>query len=469
MSSLPANVSFFMSRLQGVSSSHYKIHPQSGDTGTSGKIIRFELPSNSYVNLRNLRLFFGVTLAGAGASIPNDVSSFIDRVSVYAGGVLVSNNFQGYNVLRHAKAGLEGQKCNSLLSHPNIVRAKSYHGTSCYPGSQTALANVDPESYTALDEQFCIDNWEGLLGSIEPSIIDLGTMPQIMLEIQLGDDTVCPISEGRVLPSGTGAEALNFDKVGGGNPTYTLTNMNLQVEVLGFATSVLDEIISQRIQAVGYLSLPFTNYFSSVSRHDGTTRFSVNSASWDKLWVTYRATTYANKSAPAIATGYKKSGGFVSLQITNDDSTNVDIGIPDFETATDTNREKYLSKYFQFKELKTTETSPSYFQLQVNSASVPAYRMTLPEALSMTLGAVDSYDTEKNMTLEQYRNDHFVQCYRFNLPDSSVRNATGLDSRSISAVGMVETTNIAESNMMLFAQCTSELRVGSARAIEIIQ
>ena len=462
MASLPANVSFFMSRLQGVSTSHFKIHGQSGDSGTSGKIMRFELPSNSYVNLRNLRMFFGVTLAGEGASMPNDVSSFIDRVSVYAGGVLVSNNFQGYNVLRHAKAGLEGQKCNSLLSHPNIVRETSYHNGAVF-------GNTAPESYAALDAQFCIDNWEGILGSIEPSIIDTGLLPQMMIEIQLADDTVCPISAGRVLPDGAGTKALNFDKVGSGNPTYTLTNMNMQVEVLGFATSVLDEIISQRIQAVGYLSLPFTNYFSSVSRHDGTTRFSVNSASWDKLWVTYRATTYAAKAAPAIATGFKKAGGYVSSVEGTAFASPVDVGVVDFETATDTNREKYLSKYFQFKEIKSDTAAPCYFQLQVNSASVPAYRMTLPEALSMTLGAVDSYDTEKNMTLEQYRQDHFVQVYRFNLPDSSVRNATGLDSRSISAVGMVETTNIAESNMMLFAQTTSELRVGAGRSIEIVQ
>lgn len=467
--SLPSNVAFFMSRMQGVSTSHFKIHAQSGDSGSSGKIIRFELPSNSYVNLRNLRMFFGVTLAGAGASMPADVSSFIERVSVYAGGVLVSNNFQGYNVLRHAKASLEGSKCNSLLSHPEIVREKSYH-------SGTTFADTAPESYTDLDQQFCIDNWEGILGSIEPSIIDLGILPQIMIEIQLADDTVCPISLGRVLPDGVGTAhvsstgtALNFDAVGGGNPTYTLTNLNMQVEVLGFATSVLDEVINQRIQAVGYLSLPFTNYFSSVSRHNDTSRFSVNSASWDKLWVTYRATTYANKHAPAIASGYKKAGAFCSIAAADVTGTNFDIGRPQYDTFADTNKEKYISKYFKFSELKTTTTAPSYFQLQVNSASIPAYRMTLPEALSMTLGSIDSYDKTKDMSLDQYRKDHFVQCYRFNLPDSSVRNASGLDSRSISAVGMVETSNIAECNMMLFAQCTSELRCGASRSIEIIQ
>jgi hypothetical protein len=37
--------------------------------------------------------------------MPNDISSFIERCSVYMGGVLVQNGFQGYNVLKHAKVG----------------------------------------------------------------------------------------------------------------------------------------------------------------------------------------------------------------------------------------------------------------------------------------------------------------------------------------------------------------------------
>jgi hypothetical protein len=57
---LPSNVSFFMQRLQGVSTSQFKVFPQSSDNATSGKIIRFEMPSNSLVNLRNVRMFFNV-------------------------------------------------------------------------------------------------------------------------------------------------------------------------------------------------------------------------------------------------------------------------------------------------------------------------------------------------------------------------------------------------------------------------
>jgi hypothetical protein len=461
---LPSNVSYFMQRLQGVSVSHFKVHPQTDGNQTSGKIVRFELPSNTLLNLRGTRLFFNAVTAGSGTSMPNDVSSFIERCSVYMGGVLVQNGFQGYNVLKHAKAALQGSKCGSTLGHPEIVRKVSYHNGATFGNTDAEVYNTDGT------EAFCIDNWEGLLGSLEPSIIDTGLMPQITLEITLADDTVCPISEGRIIPDGTGTATNNFDKVGSGNPTYTLSQMTLQCEVLGMATSVLDQIVEQRIASVGYLSMPFKNYYTFVSTHAGTTRFNVNSASWDRLWLAYRPTTYSAKSAPVIVNGYKKAGAFVSTGAASY-AGGFDVGLPQYDSggSLDTNKERYISNYFKFKELETSGSVPAYFQLQVNSANIPAYRMTTPEAYAMSMNSIDTYDKNHKMTLDQYRNDFFVQCYRFCLPESDFnRLASGLDTRSVSAMGSLTTENIAQCNLMMFAETSAELRLGSGRAIEII-
>ena len=453
-----------MQLLQGVSTSHFKVHPQTDGNQTAGKIVRFELPSNTLLNLRSTRLFFNAVTVGAGVSMPNDVSSFIERCSVYMGGVLVQNGFQGYNVLKHAKGALKGSKCGSTLGHPEIVRKISYHNGATF-------GNTDPETYlTDGTESFCIDDWEGLLGTLEPSIIDTGLFPQITLEITLGDDTICPISEGRVLPDGAGTTTNHFDKTGSGNPTYVLSQMTLQVEVLGMATSVLDQIVEQRIASVGYLSMPFKNHYSFTSTHNGTSRFNVNSASWDRLWLAYRPTNYSTKSAPVIVNGYKKAGAFVD-DIAGQTAADIDIGKPQYDAGGvfDTNKEKYISNYFKFKEIETSSTVPAFFQLQVNSANVPAYRMTSPEAFAMSMNSIDTYDKNHKLTLDQYRNNFFVQCYRFCLKDSDFnRLASGLDTRSVSAMGSLTTENIGACNLMMFAECTAELRLGSGRAIEII-
>ena len=439
---LPSNLSFFMSRLQGVSTSHFKIFPQSSDTASSGKIIRFELPNNSLVNMKNLRLFFNASTANAttnkGGRLPNDISSLIERVAVYMGGVLVQNSFNQYNTLVHAKAAIEGSKCDATLAHPEIVREESYHNSA-------ALTRGVDESYTNVEDAFCISNWEGLLGSIAPSIIDCGLLPQITIEITLADDSVCPTCDD-VTAAGFVAGSSNV------GTTYSLTNLSIQVEVLGMATNILEQLTEQRIASVGYLSLPFKNYFTYQSTHTSTSRFNVNSASWDKLWIVYRPTTYGTQTEPQAVSGHKNGSGVVTYDAGGSYTFN-------------TNNERYISNYFKFVDPGDTNTK---YNLQVNSANVPAYKMSSTEALSMSKGAVDM---PKNvMSLDQYRNEFFVQCYRFCLPDSDFnRLASGLDTRSVSAQGTLETTSVTACALTMFAECSSELRVGQGRAIEIVQ
>jgi hypothetical protein len=415
-----------MQRLQGVSTSHFKIFPQSSDNASAGKIIRFEMPSNSYVNMKNLRFMFNVTLTGTGGRIPNDASSFLERISIYAGGVLVQNGFQGYNVLTHAKAALLGSKCNPTLGHPEICRLVSSHDKSALT-SAGALVN---ESYTSTDVQLCIDNWEGLLGSISPSIIDTGLLPQITLEIQLADDAVCPAAD---------TADLDIDAFASGaaptsaSATYSLTNLALHCEVLGFATNVLDAVVEQRISSVGYFSLPFKNYFTTISSHNDTSRFNVNSASWDKLWITYRDTNYSTQKQPIRVSGHKKKGAFVD-DVAGQTAADIDIGIPDYDiggsSVFNNNNEKYLSGYFNFSEKSpTTVQTNATYQLQINSASVPSYKMSMPEAYAMTVNSVGEGKCNHAMTLDQYRKHFFVQCYRFNLEKSEEqRLASGLVS-----------------------------------------
>jgi len=49
------------------------------------------------------------------------------------------------------------------------------------------------------------------------------------------------------------------------------------------------------------------------------------------------------------------------------------------------------------------------------------------------------------------------------------RMASGLDTRSVSAQGALETTGVSSCALTLFAEVTSELRVGVGRSIEIVQ
>ena len=477
MSGLPPNVSYFMSRLQGVSTSHFKVFPQNSGSQSANKILRFELPSNTLLNLKSCRMLFNVTTestdATATARLPPDTRSFIDRMAIYMGGVLVQNSFSNYNILVHAKKALGADRCSdTTLTHPEIVRDKSYHNGA-------TIAKV--ESYTTADVQLAIVDWEGFLGTAEPGIIDTGLFPQITIEITLADNVICPCS---TCANPYVALGLATTNVTGGfaapppasqSASYSLDNITMQVEVLGMASSVLDEVVAQRVSQVGYLSIPFKNYFSFSSSHSNTSRFNVNSASWDRLWVAWRDPSGNSPAAPAVATGYKLAGAFTST-VTAPSAAgatvvelNQDVGKPQYDIggSLDTNKEKYLARAFRFQE-QNNGSGPSNYQLQINSANYPAYKLTIPEVYSLTMNSIDVYDKTRHMSLDQYRKDYCVQCYRFCLPESDYsRLSSGLDTRATSAQCALVTENVSTAACFIFAEVSSELRVAN-RAIELI-
>jgi hypothetical protein len=276
----------------------------------------------------------------------------------------------------------------------------------------------------------------------------------------------------------TTASTGGIAAVGAGTASYTMDNITMQVEVLGMASSVLDEVVAQRVSQVGYLSIPFKNYFSFSSSHSTTSRFNVNSASWDRLWVAWRDSGGSSATAPVVAAGHKITGAYTTgaaVTAANIASAGalfaVDLGKAQYDNGgiLDTNSEKYLARYFRFQEQPTSAGAVSNYQLQINSANYPAYKLTVPEAYALTLNSIDVYDKTRKMSLDQYKKDYFVQCYRFCLPESDYsRLASGLDTRATSAQCALVTENVNSSvACFIYAECTSELRVAN-RAIELI-
>ena len=476
-SGLPPNVSYFMSRLQGVSTSHFKIYAQNSGSQSANKIIRFELPSNTLLNLKSCRMLFNITTTATGsvtqARLPNDTRSFIDRMAIYMGGVLVQNSFSNYNTLVHAKKALGADRCSdTTLTHPEICRTHSYHTGAAF-GIPSTKDETIHETYDSLANQLAITDWEGFLGTAEPGIIDTGLFPQITIEITLADNVVLPQmvwAASTPLALATTATTGGIAAVGAGTASYSMDNITMQVEVLGMASSVLDEVVAQRISQVGYLSIPFKNYFSFSSSHSATSRWNVNSASWDRLWVAFRDPNGGAVSAAVPVSGYKLQGAFTAAT-SNGATTGSDLGKPQYDVggSLDTNKEKYVARAFNFVEPLLAGQTVSNYQLQINSANYPAYKLTVPEVYTLTKNSIDVYDKSRMMSLDQYRDNYFVQCYRFCLPESDYsRLSSGLDTRATSAQCALVTENVTASTpCFIFAEVSSELRVAN-RSIEVI-
>ena len=73
------------------------------------------------------------------------------------------------------------------------------------------------------------------------------------------------------------------------------------------------------------------------------------------------------------------------------------------------------------------------------------------------------------MAYEQDTDTYFVQCVRLNMPDSEFsRTISGLDTRSVSLNAYLTAPHTNNPVVNIFCECTSTLRVGAGRQLEII-
>lgn len=459
-----SNLAYFLSRLQGVSTNYFRLEPQNSATASANKIIRFHLPSNALLNMRSIKFMFSASTAGsaAGGRLPPNIDSLIARYELSAGGQQIAQGFNDMNVFLHAKRAIAGDNCDKVLGHPEMVREKSYVDGFGDSGT-SGLATTENESYPTTNNQtqFCVGAWEGFLGSCEPAILDTALLPDMVLTLYLADNSVLSSVAGVTL-DGAGATDITDD--GAGNATFSIDNFHLIVETMGLADSVYENMLERRM-AEGFLEIPFKNYFGYADSHTGTTRWTVSTQSLDRVWVAFRDPDYNTQGGAIRISGYKKDGGFAD----------VEVGVPDYDIGgtLGTNEEKYTTKYFNFAEDAASGQKPTY-QLQLNNAMLPQFKATAEDWWCITKNSVPMTLYEpKVKTLDQYKNNYFVMCARLNLPDSEAgREISGLDTRGINLNGSLQSTGVDSAtapNVLIFAECTSTLRVGTGRAVEVVQ
>ena len=471
------NLTYFLDRLQGFSTNIFRLETNGSDTATANKIIRFSLPSNALLNMRSFSLHFNAKCNdGNGARLPAKIDSLIERVEVTAGGIQLSQGLNLYNVLRHVKDSLLGDKTNSVCGHPDIIRTISPVDGLGYVDADDAnpaiLSGTNGERYPATHKQaqFTVDHWEGFLGTCEPKILDAAILPDLVISIYLADNNVLTSSAGIALDeTGTG----DITDIGNASATYELNNVHATIESIGLADSVYDNMVSSMIAQKGYVEIPFKQYFSFNNTHQGSTRFSLATQSLDRVWVAFRDSAYATQKAPVRVKGYRLKGAFTSaatIAATNGSAGAVtqDIGKSEYLGLLDTEKEKYVGVYYNFVEPATS--SKNTYQLQLNGAYYPQFAATAEEMYTISKNSTLGSYSEQFKSLQQYKNNYFVMCSRLNMPESEFsRTASGLDTRSVSLNGYFNTFNTTGSpNVVIFCECTSTIRVGQGRMIEVL-
>ena len=469
-----ANLQFGLSRLQGVSSNHYLLEPNNSSSATPSGISRFSLPENCLWNTRETVLHFNATTSGSGARLPAKIDSLVSSYRLSAGGVQLSSGNNLYNVMRHAKDALTKNHTESVLGHSEMVRATSYVDSSTITGTNN-------EVYTPNgSRRFAIKYWDGILGTIDPSVIDTSLFPNLTLEIVWAPASVLSSVAGVTLPGTKNAAGAtlttNFDLDGAGSCSYAIDSMLLSINVVGLASSFYDSMVQSRLASTGFLELAFKNAFIVENTHTGSTRFSVATQSLDRIIVCQRTAGFDTQQAPVVATGHVVSGAFTSskpITATNGTASAVavDVGVPQFDSGGvyGTRTEKYIPAAFNFKE-NLSGSAPAKYQFQIQGTLIPQAEVGTEEMYAISCNAMQGYHIEEKMTLQQYRDNYMVQAIRLNLPDSEYeRTISGLDTRGVDLSGVYKTSGLAtDTNVVVMLECTSCIRLGSARSLEVV-
>ena len=195
MASYSPQLQYVLNRISGFTTNTFKLQPNGSSEAVAGQIVRIALPQNSLVNFKSFAFHFDAAITGAtaqGRLPPNvGIGSLIERVEVTCGGLQIAagNNF--YNVLAAAKQAVMGEMCDPILGHPEVVRAVSYH-SGVNATTNTGALGMDATNVRYEGKaHYVVDKWCGFLGSVAPSIIDLGLLPEFVIQISLASNTVC--------------------------------------------------------------------------------------------------------------------------------------------------------------------------------------------------------------------------------------------------------------------------------------
>lgn len=477
------NLVYFLDRLSGFSTNIFKLMPSGSTDAAPNSITRITLPANALLNTRSFKLHFLASCdakASTGGRLPADLSTLVERVEVSAGGVQLSQGTNFYNTLVNAKAAIQGSRCDSVTGHSELVRANKFDGKTI--GAEGgATAATDSEVYgstfaTSGDQSttqsfneatpHVIDKWEGFLGTCEPKILDAAILPDLVVTIYWADSTV-------LASAGNATKHSTFIAQGSPAAQYVIKNVHASIETIGLADSVYDNMVSSMIASKGFVEIPFKQYFSFSNTHTGSSRFTVATQSLDRIWTAWRADGYNVLGPPQAVPGYSTAAGSVAAA-TAGSPTDAELNavltrLSAYGGMHETGaQEKYLTKFQKFSEPGADGVLK--YQFQLNGAYYPQYPASMEDMYQITKNSLPG-PVKYGLTKEQLRNSYFVQCIRLNMPDSEFsRTVSGLDTRSVSLNGYVNTTGTLSSNpnLMIFAECTSCLRVGAARQLEVI-
>ena len=470
-------LSYYAKQLSGYTTNTFKIQPSGKTSGIQANdIVTISIPSNSICDLRSFKVFMncGITTAQSADNnqrLPAKIDSLFSRVEVLVGGVQVSQGNSFYNVLRHLKDAVCGDKTNPVNGHPDLVRNVSTSAAS-------PLADDHPEEFLGTDatlgsqyiatsdSPYCVDYWEGFLGTAEPRLLDTSLLGAVQIRITMAPNTVLTNSVGSEVVATTlfanNSGVTTFVGPAAGTAEYEVKNLFATIECISLADETYDAMLADMMSERGYLPIPFKNYYAFQQSHSGSSKFQISTMSLDRIWSAYRPSTTVTGTAD-IPTLRAHSALSAPLPVPG-------YVVNPMTTRRGDTREKYVAPSFVFSTLGPSTT----YQLQINNAFIPQAPLTGAELASYTASNLPPHEyLPEDLTMAEYLLTSNVACTRLNMINSEDnRIISGLNTRNSNVMCSLNSTgtNYAGSTFdsIVFLECTSEMRVSAGRQVVVV-
>lgn len=447
MNGYPRNLSYVVKKLSGYSRNNFKLMTLNQNQCVNGSIISVDLPNNALVDLSTLSMFFqGSTTTTAGfAAFPRNIECILERCELEINGQIINGGCQAYNqlweIITDTTFGNDVRNRRSILQNGGDVVAP--------------LANVT-------NLQFCIQNWLGFIGSVSPGILNTGILGNVRLRLTFSNPGVLVGS-----PTCTGA-------------AFQLSNMFFTVDTIDIADGMFHQIQDQALASGMIYEMPFNNYFSfsSTGGISQTTKFSLSTQSLNRVWATFLPGAQY-KIAQVGSTAAATVGAFTDpVTKTSSYFSRIGGGASPGTTITYGDGTNYTPMNYIL----------TGYQFSVNNVFFPNWSPSAEMSYAMMLNSYGlSQDTLGGgypglNTLPNWLSSFWCAEQRFDHGSDGVSLISGIDSRGTTAQmyfqssGLITTgasggtgsgpgTNLV---CQIFAQCTSTLRVGQGRQLELV-
>ena len=434
MSVYPRNLSNFLNRLSGYNKNNVKLNVLGGLEANDGDIIQVDLPSNSIVDLSSLAWSFkyGNPALGAAHSVsfPTNIEHVISRLAVEVNGQTLVN-MTNYNALFHMLLYITATEDYSRQRQIGQINGF----TNTVTGTPHTTVNAGGVAADAVATDHVIDTWLGFLGSAKPNFIDTSLLGNVRITI-----TLAPGSE-VVGGAAAGAEPDAAER------KYKLSNMNFSLDVISISDGIYDSMVDQMLASGRPIEVPFKNYFSYVNTNttglDDMVLFNVASQSIDRLWCTSRDQTYTGKAVAPI---------------------------PVANAADLFHRELATVPAFTFTNAGTTG-----LQFQINNTLYPNWQLGTAQELyqhtKLAVGDQGNMLSGGPPTVTAYTDNYFVFAVSLeHHTDSDERFLSGIDTRGSAANCYLKGTGGGGAHQaLIFAECTSSLKIMANKVLEIVQ